>query len=115
MSYLRTEETERSYEEHKANGHLKNGCVLCKESSLKEFTYWRLIDNKFPYDRVSTVHHMIIPKRHVIETELTESEKDELIALKHDQLNQDYVYIIEALPGMKSIPEHFHLHLIVTK
>lgn len=58
---------------------------------------------------------MIIPKRHVVETELTREEKQELIELKHDALNKQYMYIFEALPGRKSIPEHFHLHLIVAK
>ncbi len=115
MGTFRSKENQDSYDEHRKNGHLDNGCVLCAEASLQEFIHWRIIPNEFPYDRISEVHHMLIPKRHVQETELTEAEITELMVVKHNQLNANYMYVIEALPGMKSIPQHFHLHLIVAK
>lgn len=115
MGTLRTLKTQNSYDEHKRNGHLKNQCPLCTSETITEFTHWRLIDNKFPYDKISSTHHMIVPVRHIIETELTQEELAELMLLKNSILNEQYMLIFEALPRSKSIPNHFHLHLIVLK
>jgi hypothetical protein len=56
---------------------------------------------------------MIVPLRHVGEDELSEEEKAELLAIKKSYINEHYDYSLEATG--KSIPNHFHLHLIVTK
>ncbi len=111
---LRTKETQDQYDELRRQGHLEKGCPLCAETALETFTYWKIIPNKFPYDRVARVHHMLIPLRHVIEQELTPEEKEELIAIKNTKLPH-YDILVEALPHKKSIPSHFHLHLLVPK
>ena len=115
MATLRKKETQDSYDEHKAQGHLENNCPLCTSESIETYTYWRVIDNRFPYDKISDLHHMIIPRRHIIESELTPEEQIELMELKNSVLNEKYMYIFEALPGKKSIPGHFHYHLLVVK
>lgn len=115
MPTLRTAKTEKIYAEHKKNGGLSNGCPLCLESAIKEFKYWRIIDNKFPYDKIAEVHHMITPKRHVAEGSLDEEEKEELYKIKTTYVAKNYDFIIEASPRLKTIPAHFHLHLIVQK
>ncbi|MDP3953262.1 MAG: hypothetical protein Q8P99_00340 [bacterium] len=112
MSLLRTRESQEKYEAFKKEGGLNNGCGLCEADSIKEFDYWRLIKNKFPYDRIAEVHDMIIPKRHIRENDLSESEKTELLEIKNgDYIGNNYHFIIEATTGVKSIPTHFHLHL----
>ncbi len=112
---FRTKETQERYDTLRENGHLDNGCRLCDAKTLEEFTFWRIVGNMFPYDMISDVHHMLIPKRHVIETELTEEEEDELSEIKHTYLGKHYSYMLEALTGQKSIPEHLHFHIIVPK
>src|SRR5690606_36300887 len=112
---FRTEATQNQYDEIRKRGHLEQGCPLCEAVSLKEFEYWRVVDNRYPYDKISQIHHMVIPKRHVIENVLTNAEKDELIIIKDTYLGQHYAYMLEALTGQKSIPEHFHLHVLVPK
>jgi diadenosine tetraphosphate (Ap4A) HIT family hydrolase len=112
---LRTKEGAKRYQEYRDAGCLEeNGCVLCVAESLADFKHWRIIPNRFPYDLVAKEHHMLIPNRHVIEHELTDEERKELLTLKHEHLEK-YDYFIEANDGKKSIPEHFHLHLIVGK
>lgn len=58
---------------------------------------------------------MIVPKSHTLEKDLSDEAKEELYRLKYETLNHEYVFIMEALPGSKSVPGHFHLHLIVPK
>jgi hypothetical protein len=94
---------------------LDKGCVLCEKESLQEFQYWRIIENMFPYDKVAKAHNMILPKRHIVETELSAEEVKELRDIKEKHLQKEYDFMIEAMPKMKSIPQHFHIHLIEVK
>ncbi len=111
---LRSKELIEKFKLHKAKGALKEGCVLCEAETIKTFTHWKVIPNLFPYDLIAETHHMLIPLRHVKETDLTDAEKRELADIKSDYVHQ-YDYIIETTNKTKSIPEHFHLHLIIAK
>lgn len=116
MRLLRTQKTHDEYEGHKRSGGLNNGCVLCEAKSIEEFNYWRVIKNRFPYDRIAEVHDMLIPKRHTKEADLTEEERGELLGAKNGQyVSQNYHFIMEATTDVKSIPAHFHLHLTKIK
>lgn len=114
-SIFRTPEQQESYEAYKAAGNLDRDCVLCARESLRTFEHWRIIKNMFPYDKIAKVHHMILPKRHVTEPELSEEEVRELRKIKEEYFHKDYDFMIEAMGNMKSIPAHFHNHLIVVK
>lgn len=92
-----------------------NCCPLCEAPTIQEFEYWRIIPNKYPYDAVALKHEQIVPKRHTAGDDLTEEEQAELVTLKKGALNESYTFMIEALPKTKSIPGHFHLHLMVPK
>ncbi len=115
MYTLRTPEGEQKYQDYIKGGGLDNGCPLCRNNALKAFTHWKIIPNDFPYDRVAERHDMIVPLRHVIEHDLTEEEKKELIEIKDTYINDTYRYVMEASHKSKSIPPHFHLHLITLK
>lgn len=114
-SVFRTPEREAEYRAYRAAGNLDKGCVLCARESLREFGYWRVIQNKFPYDRVAKIHHMAIPKRHVTEAGLSSEEIEDLKSIKQEHFQQDYDFIVEAMSRTKSIPGHFHIHLIIAK
>ena len=115
MATLRTPQTEQAYKEHRNQKPADAGCALCDKESLKSFKHWKIIENAFPYDKIAAVHHMVVPLRHATEAELSADEYAELDELKDGVLNDDYEYIIEATHKTKSIPGHFHLHLIVAK
>ena len=83
MDLYRTKETIAAYKARKEKGLFKNGCPICLREPIEVFKHWKVIENHFPYDKIAKVHHMIAPKRHVVETELTEDERAELITLKH--------------------------------
>lgn len=114
-SIFRTSETQEKYSAYQAAGHLAGDCVLCGAPSLREFKHWRVISNRFPYDKIAKTHDMIIPKRHVTEPELNAEEMEELREIKEGNLHKEYDFIIEATHRMKTIPAHFHLHLIVAR
>lgn len=114
-SLLRTKETQAEYDEHIKNGLLDKDCVLCDAPSVKEFNYWRIIKNKFPYDRIAQVHDMLLPKRCVREEEFTTEEIQEFKEIKKGYIEEHYGYMIEPTFKNKSVPEHFHIHLILGK
>ncbi|HEY0908219.1 MAG TPA: hypothetical protein VGE35_02610 [Candidatus Paceibacterota bacterium] len=115
MGSLRTEMMVNKYKEYQKANPSDGSCPLCSREPLKAYSHWKIIDNKFPYDIIATTHHMVVPLRHVVEAELTEAELKEFESIKTNFINPGYNYIIEATPLQKSIPGHFHLHLIIAK
>lgn len=115
MSNLRTPTTALAYKEVIAQGLLQKSCVLCSKTSLETFTHWRILLNDYPYDAVASVHHMIVPVRHVTEHDLTPQERAELERIREEYIHPNYDYILEATHKTKTIPTHYHLHLIVSK
>jgi diadenosine tetraphosphate (Ap4A) HIT family hydrolase len=112
---LRTQKTYDAYMKFIADGFLNDGCNLCKASSIKEFKYWKVMDNRFPWSQIAETHHMIIPKRHIVYEELNEKEKKEYDIIKIEYLDKEYDMITEATNKKKTIPTHMHLHLIILK
>lgn len=113
---LRSEEMADRYKAQRDSGIMELRCVLCDEEAISVFEHWKIIPNKFPYDLIAKTHHMLIPLRHCIATELTEEEKNELALIKSGYVNvNSYDYILEPVDKNKSIPTHFHLHLIEGK
>lgn len=112
MGGFRTPETQEVYDRAIENGALKRGCPLCGAPALKEFSYWKIVSNLYPYDRIAKRHDMIVPLRHVREPELTIEERAELDRIKEEYVHENYDYMLESTHKRKSIPQHFHLHLI---
>lgn len=115
MFKVRTKKTEDKYLKElkrKKDG----GCPLCDRKPLRTFKYWKIIKNRFPYDRIARVHNMLIPFRHVTEDLLTKNELAELLKIKNTYLEDEkFNYIMEATNHTKTQPSHFHLHLIKFK
>ncbi len=113
---LRRLPTSFKYFLHRRNKSHLNGCGLCNDKIIKQFKFWKIINNKFPYDKIAKEHHMLIPIRHCKEEDLSKEELDELKEIKKGYINDyAYNYILESTNKVKSIPEHFHLHLLVLK
>jgi hypothetical protein len=115
MASLRTPETEALYTKYRQDGHLENGCRLCDQPFTTEFEHWKIMPNRFPYDQIASQHDMIVPKRHVDEKGITEEEWQEYECIKEANLHTSYNFFIEAAHSQKSIPGHFHIHLVVLK
>ncbi len=115
MATLRTPEGHKKYREYQKAHPVSDSCPLCDKEALKDFKFWKIIENMFPYDTIASVHHMLVPKRHSNEKELNKDEMEEISIIKESTLNPDYDWLIEATHKNKSIPGHFHIHLIVAK
>lgn len=109
---LRTRKTEARYQQAKINGTLK---PLDAEPRLKEWGYWFLIANRFPYDEVFGTSHMLVLKRDAPEIyDLTLIETHELLQIRKS-LTQDYDQIQDNLPHRRSVPGRYHIHLVKFK
>ncbi len=113
---LRTTETHAKYMqflEDKIDGKIPEKCLFCdKELFVKEFEYWMILENRFPYDMLYETSHMLAPKRHVpSEMDLTINEMTELHVIKMEHLN-DYDLLLENIGDRISIRDHFHLHML---
>jgi diadenosine tetraphosphate (Ap4A) HIT family hydrolase len=115
MGTLRTPESQKVYNEVIRAGVMTDGCPLCLKESLKNFDLWRIIENQYPYDLIAKTHHMLVPKRHAARDEITPEEWKEFEHIKQSYLHDNYDFLIEASNKIKSIPTHWHLHLIIAK
>lgn len=115
MGEFRTKKTHDEYIKYIAEGNLENGCNLCKALPIKEFEYWKIMDNLFPWDLVAKTNHIILPKRHAVYEKLTEEERKEFDLIKSEYIEKGYEFIVESTIKRKSIPTHFHKHLLILK
>lgn len=111
LQNLRSPATAAKYEAHRETKEFKSRCALCQKDTLEEFTYWRIVDNSFPYDLIAETHHMLISKVHATERELPKEAHEELLHIKNRCLQQ-YDLMTMSLPKNLSIPQHVHYHLI---
>lgn len=114
MGSLRTPEGKKIYNEYLASADLSN-CPLCGKEPMKSFQFWKVTDNSFPYDLIARTHHMLVPLRHASEKELTQAEWQELRTIRDTFIHPEYEWVIEATHPHKSVPSHYHLHLLVGK
>lgn len=108
---LRTPEDELSYFEAKLTGSTK---PFLEEERLKEWQFWALIENRFPYSAAFKTHHLLIPKRVVEKNDLNKQEQRELEQIL-DELDQDYDCYLVNYKSKQSVLYHFHVHLMTYK
>jgi len=110
---LRTLESHAEYERYMKTPKFPK-CYICSAKPIKTYKLWRVIENEFPYNEIATKNDMIVPIRHTTENGLTEEELREFTKIKED-INDKYDMILENTHKQKSIPGHFHLHLLQIK
>ncbi len=105
--YRRTRETEVAYQEAMKNGDTAD---FTSRDAIKEYTYWKIVHNQFPYDNIATRNHILVPKRKVANTMELETHEIEELSLIKSIL--DYEIIWENLGDARSVKQHYHLHLL---
>lgn len=110
---LRTKKTQKEYMAYLEEQY-DQSCIFCaKDMLIKEYDLWILVKNKFPYDKVFKDHYMLATKRHVEELyQLTDEEHQELDKL-FDIIPHNQAILNRR--SDRSIPRHFHLHLVTIK
>ena len=115
MASYRSDETEAKYVEHAKAQPADAPCPICAKPSIKEFAAWRVTANEFPYDKIARDHQMLVPKRHIAETDVTNEEWLEFNEIKRGFVNDNYDLIMERTQRTKTVPAHCHFHLINIK
>jgi len=118
MKIIRTRFTQEQYNEYikRYTGDGSDHFADWQNRLIKEYKHWAIVKNLFPYDNIATVSHILITKR-VVEFDwekLSRDEQKELNRIKKD-IRGKYDCILENLPTARSIPKHFHLHLLKIK
>lgn len=85
---------------------------LIDEPQIKEWEYWALINNDYPYDAVYRTSHMLIPKRVATKKDLSKTELNELNQII-EELSDKYDCYLVNFANKQSIKNHFHVHLLV--
>jgi hypothetical protein len=104
----RTAKLERAYQKAKSNGGL---VPLYEETSLKDWTHWKLVQNRFPHNKIVTKHQMVVLKR---EANIWAIKQEELIELWYVILpwaDERYHFAKINLVAMRSINAVPHIHL----
>lgn len=113
---LRTKALFQKYERDRQTTDLSI-CPFCITGEVikKDFTYWHIVSNKYPYNKIAKTNDILVLKRHVkSEKDLTKEEAQELLNIKTDFLPKStYKVIYENLPAQQSIKGHYHVHLLV--
>lgn len=110
---LRSSKVQKQYRtRHKKQGGFNPEFFETKPG--KEYKYWRLIENDFPYDRVAKKHSLLSPRRNFInDWEMKDEERQELFEIKKEvSESQEYDSILENIPHNRSLPSHYHLHFV---
>ena len=115
MEDLRSKKTGDRYAKLRAQKTFNHECRLCPIKSIKDFKYWKIIDNEYPWDLVSKINHILVTKRHTTYQKLNNAEKKEFDSIKANYINENYQMMVEATDRAKSIPNHFHMQLILLK
>lgn len=108
---LRTPRDEKHYTLAKKKGITR---PLLEEPRIREWRYWALIHNEFPYSAAFKVHHMLIPKRVVPRSDLNAEELRELDIII-DELGDTYDCRLVNYSNKQSIKDHYHMHFLVYK
>ena len=84
------------------------------EIVVREFDHWLIIENRFPYDNMTSVNHMLIPRRDFADlSEATGEEMVEHEAIRNALVTERYYdALVENFPRSKSVTRHVHLHLV---
>jgi len=111
----RTREMEQAYQDFKQTPESKI-CPFCsKQMLVKEYKYWILLENRFPYSMKWKVCDMLAPRRHTKLSKLSLCEIGELITIAFSGDLKGYDCFQLNANGTSSISEHDHLQLLKGK
>lgn len=108
---LRSRRDELAYRTAKSLGINKE---LIDEPRIREWKHWAIIPNDYPYSYAFRTHHMLIPKRVVMEDDLSKEEENELKAILKE-IRDDYDCRLINTPRKQTKLNHFHIHLLIYK
>jgi diadenosine tetraphosphate (Ap4A) HIT family hydrolase len=115
MQNPRTVASQVAYNEFKAGrATTSEKFDFADETIIKEYQYWYIIKNRFPYDTMVRINDMLVSKRAVSTfKELNQAELAEYDTII-DEISAGATYDakIENFPHVQSVSQHVHVHLV---
>lgn len=119
MDNPRHEETQALYTQfkntHKDNNERLHSFDFKDETIVRDFTYWVIIKNRFPYDKMAQTNDMLVSKRaissHYEGTSEEQKEYHDILQLLATEGYYDA--LIENFPKVKSVKKFAHTHLVI--
>lgn len=111
---LRSEQVWWEYQNHEPTCD----CFFCDDAEIiRDWRHWYITPNRFPYDTVAEIHHLLAPFNHVAGHEEMTREVQRELKMILLTLNEERFYDcrMENFSVGKSQPQHYHLHLIKWK
>ena len=118
MKSPRKQETEEQYQAFKTAkvvaGEDLTEFKLEDETILREFDAWLIIENRFPYDAMTSVNHLLIPRdQHGDFYSLPAAMQDEYHQIRRLLAEEQfYDAVVENFPRSQSVTRHTHAHLV---
>ncbi len=113
--YTKTEEKYQDFKkQHKDNPEALELFDFKQETIIRDFTHWMIIKNRFPYDRMARINHMLVSKQ-PLRTQYdasTEARNELITIMKLLEKEAYYDAYLENFPKTKSVKQHVHIHLI---
>ena len=103
---LREDDDEAYYQKQRANNQVRKLSAL---PAKKEWKYWRLVKNDYPYTRAFDRHDMLVLKRRHPQPSFIEYGELQIIL---DELQFSYDCHMYNFPHLQSVNNHFHIHLL---
>ena len=108
----RSAQTQRAYEHYVAeHGHSFD---LTKEAVVREFDHWLIIENRFPYDNMTRINHLLVSREPLASVhtaaQMIKDEYDAIIAALANE--RVYDACIENFPSASTVRTHHHVHLV---
>jgi len=104
---LRRPETIKRYrEERQRMGEALSHVDLKTATMIREYVFWVLVENKFPYDMIAETHSLLVPKRWFTDDwDMNEEERGELFQIKEGfGADKTYDTIFENVKHKRTVP-----------
>lgn len=118
MDHPRKEETEARYrafkKTHEHDTARLESFDFSYETIIREFKLWCIIENRFPYDKMTHTNHMLVSKRPTESYYQANTQEQEEYHTIIQLLAQEGFYdaMIENFPKVKSVKKFAHIHLV---
>lgn len=108
---MRHESLEEYYKEYRNSLEDPNN-QLHQEPSVIDWKYWRLVNNRFPYTKMTTAHALVVLKRNCSLYKISSEELVELWVEILPWADKIYDTSMINLSAMRSIEGTPHIHLV---
>lgn len=106
---LRTQAGELRYQDAKNRKALE---PLSQVEPIKEWKYWKLIPNQYPYDMAFRRHNMLVPKRQYADRgQMHFIEWQELQIIIRDYIEKHYDVLFDNMQKRRSNTTIYHVHV----